>query len=67
MPEATIAIADASLRQESAQAIIRLAYRQVFGNAPLMEEHRSATAQSLYVTGAHNAQRPVTPLSLSDT
>ena len=67
MPEATIAIAHASLRQESAQAIIRLAYRQVFGNAHLMEEDRSAIAESLYINGDLNVQGLVTALALSDS
>jgi phycoerythrin-associated linker protein len=67
MPAATIAIADAGLRQESAQATIRAAYRQVFGNAHLMEEDRSATAESLYINGDLNVQGLVTALALSDS
>ena len=67
MTEASIATADASLRQESAQSVIRAAYRQVFGNAHLMEEDRNATAESLYINSDLNVQGLVTALALSES
>ena len=41
MSEARVNTANADLRQADAQAVIRAAYRQVFGNAHLMEEELS--------------------------
>jgi len=48
-------------------AVIRAAYRQVFGNAHLMDEERSASAESLYVNGDLTVQGLVTALAQSDT
>lgn len=48
-------------------AVIRAAYRQVFGNAHLMDEERCASAESLYVNGDLTVQGLVTAFALSDT
>jgi len=48
-------------------AVIRAAYRQVFGNAHLMDEERCASAESLYVNGDLTVQGLVTAFAQSDT
>lgn len=67
MTEATIATINSDLRQTSAQAVIRAAYRQVFGNAHLMEEERCISAESLYINGDISVQGLVTALAQSDS
>lgn len=67
MTEATVNISNSDLRQIDAQAVIRAAYRQVFGNAHLMEEERCGSAESLYVNGDLTVQGLVTALAQSDT
>ena len=57
----------ADLRQADAQATIRAAYRQVFGNAHLMDEERCHSAESLYVNGDLTVQGLVTAFAQSDT
>jgi len=58
---------NADLRQSDAQAVIRAAYRQVFGNAHLMDEERCHTAESLFVNGDLTVQGLVTAFAQSDT
>ncbi len=48
-------------------AVIRAAYRQVFGNAHLMDEDRCVSAESLYVNGDLTVQGLVTAFAQSDT
>ena len=67
MSEATVNTTDADLRQATAQSVIRAAYRQVFGNAHLMDEERCSSAESLYINGDINVQGLVTAFALSDT
>lgn len=67
MTEATVNTANADLRQADAQAVIRAAYRQVFGNAHLMDEDRCSSAESLYVNGDLTVQGLVTAFAQSDT
>ena len=57
----------ADLRQSDAQTTIRAAYRQVFGNAHLMDEERCHTAESLFVNGDLTVQGLVTAFAQSDT
>ena len=58
---------NADLRQSDAQAVIRAAYRQVFGNAHLMDEERCHSAESLYINGDLSVQGLITALAQSDT
>ena len=67
MTEATVNSLESDLRQSNAQAVIRAAYRQVFGNAHLMDEERCTSAESLYVNGDLNVQGLVTALAQSET
>ena len=67
MTEATVNTANSDLRQADAQAVIRAAYRQVFGNAHLMDEERCSSAESLYVNGDLTVQGLVTAFAQSDT
>ena len=67
MTEATVTTANSDLRQADAQAVIRAAYRQVFGNAHLMDEERCTSAESLYVNGDLSVQGLVTAFAQSDT
>ena len=67
MSEATVNTSISDLRQADAQAVIRAAYRQVFGNAHLMEEERCSSAESLYVNGDLTVQGLVTAFAQSDT
>lgn len=67
MSDATVNTADADLRQANAQSVIRAAYRQVFGNAHLMDEERCGSAESLYVNGDLTVQGLVTAFAQSDT
>jgi phycoerythrin-associated linker protein len=50
-----------------AEAIIRAANRQVFGNAHLMENERVTSAESMYCNGSLTVQGLITALALSDT
>jgi len=50
-----------------AQSVLRSAYRQVFGNAHLMEEQLVPTAESLFLQGDLNVQGLVSALATSDT
>ena len=67
MIKATIPTVDTALRQGSAQATIRAAYRQVFGNAHLMDEDRCVSAESLFINGDLNVQGLITALAQSDS
>jgi phycoerythrin-associated linker protein len=58
---------NADLRQSDAQAVIRAAYRQVFGNAHLMDEERCHSAESLYVNGDLTVQGLITAFAQSET
>lgn len=58
---------DSDLRQSEAQAQLKAAYRQVFGNAHLFEEERSASAESLFTNGDLTVQGLVNALALSDS
>lgn len=53
--------------QAHAQDVLRAAYRQVFGNAHLMEEQLVATAESLFLQGDLTVQGLVSALAYSDT
>jgi phycoerythrin-associated linker protein len=53
--------------QAHAQDILRAAYRQVFGNAHLMEEQLVATAESLFLQGDLTVQGLISALACSDT
>jgi len=53
--------------QAHAQDVLRAAYRQVFGNAHLMEEQLVATAESLFLQGDLTVQGLVSALACSDT
>ena len=53
--------------QAHAQDILRAAYRQVFGNAHLMEEQLVATAESLFLQGDLTVQGLISTLACSDT
>jgi phycoerythrin-associated linker protein len=50
-----------------AQSVLRSAYRQVFGNAHLMEEQRVATAESLFMQGDLTVQGLISALASSET
>lgn len=50
-----------------AQSILRSAYRQVFGNAHLMEEELVPTAESLFLNGDLSVQGLISALASSDT
>ncbi|NQV10545.1 MAG: phycobilisome rod-core linker polypeptide [Cyanobacteria bacterium] len=50
-----------------AQSILRAAYRQVFGNAHLMEEDLVPVVESLFLQGDFTVQGLVSALALSDT
>jgi phycoerythrin-associated linker protein len=67
MSESTTLTTNADLRQNDAQAVIRAAYRQVFGNAHLMDEERCHSAESLYINGDLSVQGLITALAQSDT
>lgn len=67
MTEASISTLDSDLRRSNAAAVIRAAYRQVFGNAHLMEEERCSSAESLYLNGDLTVQGLVTALAHSET
>jgi len=56
-----------ALDYSHAQSILRSAYRQVFGNAHLMEEERDATAESLFLQGDLTVQGLVAALASSPT
>jgi phycoerythrin-associated linker protein len=62
-----------TLRTTSAQdlshsiCVLRAAYRQVFGNAHLMEEELIPSAESLFLQGDFTVQGLVTALASSDT
>ena len=49
--------------QAHAQDILRAAYRQVFGNAHLMEEQLVATAESLFLQGDLTVQGLISALA----
>jgi len=53
--------------QAHAQDILRAAYRQVFGNAHLMEEQLVATAESQFLQGDLTVQGLISALACSDT
>jgi len=56
-----------STDQTYASDLLRAAYRQVFGNAHLMEEQLVTTAESLFLQGDLNVQGLVCALASSDT
>jgi phycoerythrin-associated linker protein len=49
------------------QSVLRSAYRQVFGNAHLMEEQRVTTAESLFLQGDLTVQGLVVAFACSDS
>ena len=67
MAKATSSTLDTALTQGSAQATIRAAYRQVFGNAHLMDEDRCVSAESLFINGDLNVQGLITAFAQSDS
>ena len=58
---------DSDLRQSEAQAQLKAAYRQVFGNAHLFEGERSLSAESLFINGNLTVQGLINALALSDS
>ena len=64
MPETA---APAVQDQSHAQAQLAAAYRQVFGNAHLMEEEQLPSIESLFINGDLNVQGLVTAMAQSDT
>ena len=58
---------DSDLRQSDAQAQLKAAYRQVFGNAHLFDEELSVSAESLFINGDLTVQGLVNALALSDS
>jgi len=63
----TLARPDSDLRQSEAQAQLKAAYRQVFGNAHLFDDERSLSAESLFINGDLTVQGLVNALALSDS
>ena len=64
----TITLTTSSAQDQAhAQDVLRAAYRQVFGNAHLMEEQLVATAESLFLQGNLTVQGLVSALACSDT
>lgn len=64
----TITLTTSSTQDQAhAQDVLRAAYRQVFGNAHLMEEQLVATAESLFLQGNLTVQGLVSALACSDT
>jgi phycoerythrin-associated linker protein len=67
MPETATSPSQSDLRQDEAQSKIRAAYRQVFGNAHLMEEETCSSAESLFANGDLTVQGLVTAMAQSET
>lgn len=67
MPETTTLKASSVQDYAHAESVLRAAYRQVFGNAHLMEEQRVSTAESLFLQGDLTVQELVSSLACSDT
>ena len=63
----TLNRANSGLRQSEAQAQLKAAYRQVFGNAHLFDEELSISAESLFINGDLTVQGLVNALALSDS
>ena len=63
----TLNRANSGLRQSEAQAQLKAAYRQVFGNAHLFDEELSVSAESLFINGDLTVQGLVNALALSDS
>ena len=63
----TLAKPDSDSRQSKAQALLKAAYRQVFGNAHLFDEELSISAESLFINGDLTVQGLVNALALSDS
>jgi phycoerythrin-associated linker protein len=63
----TLAKPDSDLRQSEAQALLKAAYRQVFGNAHLFEGELSVSAESLFINGNLTVQGLINALALSDS
>ena len=64
----TITLTTSSAQDQAhAQDVLRATYRQVFGNAHLMEEQLVATAESLFLQGDLTVQGLVSALAYSDT
>ena len=64
----TITLTTSSAQDQAhGQDVLRAAYRQVFGNAHLMEEQLVATAESLFLQGNLTVQGLVSALACSDT
>ena len=64
----TITLTTSSAQDQAhAQDVLRATYRQVFGNAHLMEEQLVATAESLFLQGNLTVQGLVSALACSDT
>ena len=63
----TLNRANSGLRQSEAQAQLKAAYRQVFGNAHLFDEELSVSAESLFINGDLTVQGLINALALSDS
>lgn len=67
MPEISTLRATSAQDVSHSNSVLRAAYRQVFGNAHLMEEELVPTAESLFLQGDFTVQGLVTALASSDT
>jgi phycoerythrin-associated linker protein len=67
MPDIATQKTSAVQDYDHSQSVLRSAYRQVFGNAHLMEEQRVGTAESLFLQGDLTVQWLITALASSDT
>jgi len=61
----TLARPDSDLRQSEAQAQLKAAYRQVFGNAHLFDDERSLSAESLWRERRYPSLQYAAPLGHS--
>ncbi|MCP9835057.1 MULTISPECIES: phycobilisome rod-core linker polypeptide [unclassified Cyanobium] len=67
MPEVATLTTSSAQDYTHVQAVLRAAYRQVFGNAHLMEEQRVSIAESLFLQGDLTVQGLISALANSDT